>query len=196
MPLRILLLHETHHDLPAVESALHARGDVVRSMAVNALTLHDEISSWNPDLILIASDDAARDVLEQVCVTTQFGARPIVVFTEDDDPEAIRMAIRARVAAYVVAGLSPERLSSVIDVALERFQHDQAQIAALREAERAKQRSESSEAALVRAKSLLRRRGLSEPEAYAWLRREAMRQRVTVAQVAERMVDGALPIRV
>jgi hypothetical protein len=66
-------------------------------MAVDALTLHEEITRWNPDLILIASDDAARDVLEQVCVTTQFGARPIVVFTEDDDAEAMRMAIRARV---------------------------------------------------------------------------------------------------
>lgn len=196
MPLRILLLHDTQHDLPAVESALQSRGDVVRSMAVNALTLHEEITRWDPDLILIASDDAARDVLEQVCVTTQFSARPIVVFTEDDDAEAMRMAIRARVAAYVVAGLSPPRVSSVIDVALERFQHDQAQLLALRQAERTRQRAESREAAVARAKALLRRRGLSEPDAYAWLRREAMRQRVTVADIAAGVVNGSHPIGV
>lgn len=196
MPLRILLLHDTQHDLPSVESALQSRGDVVRSMAVDALTLHEEITRWNPDLILIASDDAARDVLEQVCVTTQFGARPIVVFTEDDDAEAMRMAIRARVAAYVVAGLSPQRLSSVIDVALERFQHDQAQLLALREAERLHQRTESRDAVVARAKALLRRRGLSEPEAYGWLRHEAMRLRVTVAEVAANVVSGAHSVKV
>ena len=51
-------------------------------MPVNALTLQAEVDHWNPDLILIASDDAARDVMEQVCVVSQFRERPIVVFTE------------------------------------------------------------------------------------------------------------------
>ena len=70
--MRILLLHDTQHDLPAVETALAANGDEVRSMAVNALTLHVEIERWNPALILIAADDAARDVLEHVCVASQY----------------------------------------------------------------------------------------------------------------------------
>ena len=92
--LRVLLLHNTQHDLPAVEPVLAAQGYVVRSLAVNALTLQAEVERWNPELILIAADDAARDVVEQICVNSQFRERPIVVFTEDDDPVAMRAAIQ------------------------------------------------------------------------------------------------------
>ena len=88
--LRVLLLHDTQHDLPAVESVLAAQGYNVRSVPVNALTLQDEIERWHPQLILIATDDAARDVMEQVCVVSQLRERPIVVFTENDDPIAMR----------------------------------------------------------------------------------------------------------
>ena len=80
--LRVLLLHDTQHDLPAVESVLLANGYEVRSMAVNAITLQGDVERWDSALILIAAAAAARDVMEQICVSTQCGDRPIVVFTE------------------------------------------------------------------------------------------------------------------
>ena len=192
--LRVLLLHNTQHDLPAVESVLAAQGYVVRSMAVNALTLQAEVQRWNPELILIAADDAARDVVEQICVNSQFRERPIVVFTEDDDPLAMRAAMQARVSAYVVAGMQPKRLRSVIEVALERFKQDQLQIAQIDAARRAaltERAEQARERTVARAKALLRRRGMSEPDAYAALRSQAMRERCSLAEVAERVLDGA-----
>lgn len=185
--MRVLLLHNTQHDLPAVESMLASSGYTVRSVPVNALTLQQEVDLWNPDLILIASDDAARDVMEQVCVVSQFRERPIVVFTEDDDPVAMRSALQARVSAYVVAGLSPKRLHTVIDVALERFKHDQDQYAELVAARRQATRDRT----VAQAKALLRRRGLNEADAYAQLRRQAMAERCSIAEVAERLLAGA-----
>lgn len=185
--MRVLLLHNTQHDLPAVESMLALSGYTVRSVPVNALTLQAEVDHWNPDLILIAADDAARDVMEQVCVVSQFRERPIVVFTEDDDPVAMRSAMQARVSAYVVAGLSPKRLRTVIDVALERFRHDQDQYAQLLDARRQANR----ERVIAQAKALLRRQGLSESDAYAQLRSQAMRDRCTISEIAERLLAGA-----
>lgn len=189
--LRVLLLHNTQHDLPAVESVLAVQGYVVRSMAVSALTLQAEVERWNPELILIAADDAARDVVEQICVNSQFRDRPIVVFTEDDDPLAMRAAMLARVSACVVAGMQPKRLRSVIDVALERFKHDQLQIAQIDAARRAADTEQARERSVAKAKALLRRRGMSEPDAYAALRSQAMRDRCSLAEVAERVLDGA-----
>ena len=186
--LRVLLLHDTQHDLPAVESVLAAHGYKVRSVPANALTLQDEIERWNPELILIASDDAARDVMEQVCVVSQFRERPIVVFTENDDPIAMRSAMQARVSAYVVAGLNTNRLRSVIDVALERFKLDQQEFAHLAEARRLAQQKSGSERAIAQAKALLRRRGMSEPDAYALLRKQAMQARCSIAEIAERVL--------
>lgn len=188
--MRVLLLHDTQHDLPAVESVLASHGYNVRSVAVNAMTLQDEIERWNPELILIASDDAARDVMEQVCVVSQFRERPIVVFTENDDPIAMRSAMRARVSAYVVAGLSTKRLRSVIDVALERFKLDQQEFAQLAAAQRAAQTLQSGERVIAQAKALLRRRGMSESEAYALLRSQAMQARCSIAEIAGRILEN------
>ncbi len=186
--MRILLVHDTRHDLPAVETALAANGDEVRSIAAGAFSLHAEIDQWNPELILIATDDAARDVLEHVCVASQYQERPIVMFTEDDDPIAMRAAMAAGVAAYVVAGMKPQRLRSVIGVALERFSRDQQQFAALAAAQSAVINQDQHERVIAAAKATLRRRGMSEPEAYAALRSQAMRERCTVAEVASRLV--------
>ncbi len=170
---------------------LAAHGYNVRSVPVNALTLQDEIERWNPELILIASDDAARDVMEQVCVVSQFRERPIVVFTENDDPIAMRLAMQARVSAYVVAGLNTKRLRSVIAVALERFKLDQHEFAQLAEARRLAQQKNTNERAIARAKALLRRRGMSEPDAYALLRSQAMQTRCSIAEAAERVLANS-----
>jgi response regulator NasT len=185
---RLLLLHDTEHDLPAIESVLTAHGYRVRSLAANALTMESEIAAWNPEVILIAADNAARDMIEQICVMTQFRERPIVMFTEDDDREAMRSAMQARVAAYVVQGMKPERLRSVIDVALERFRMDQLQYAELAAISLAAERQQSGQRVVAQAKALLRRRGMTEPEAYAALRTQAMQERCTVTEIAERLV--------
>lgn len=186
--MRVLLLHDTQHDLPAVESVLAAHGYQVRSMAVNALTLQDEVDCWNPELILIAADAAARDVMEQVCVSTQFRERPIVVFTEDHDPIAMRAAMQARVSAYVVAGLNPQRIQPVIAVALERFKQDQLHLAELAGAKSAVQSERNAQKSIAQAKALLARRGKSESDAYALLRTHAMRERCSISDIAERIV--------
>jgi two-component system, response regulator / RNA-binding antiterminator len=190
---RILLLHDTQHDLPAVESVLVANGYEVRSVAVDVITLQSEVDRWNPELILIAADNAARDVMEHICVCSQFRERPIVVFTEDRDPVAMRAAMQARVAAYVVAGLNPARVQPVIAVALARFKEDQVQAAQLANAQQSLQIERDGQRSIARAKAMLARRGLAEPEAYALLRATAMRERCTVADAAERMLSNIQP---
>jgi response regulator NasT len=100
----------------------------------------------------------------------------------------VRDAIAAGVTAYVVAGLASERIKPVLEVAMARFQHEQA----LRD-ELAQARSELSQRKLVdRAKALLmKRHGLSEPEAYTRLRRAAMDKGLKIADVAQRILDVA-----
>ena len=167
---------------------LAANGHEVRSIAINAITLQDEVERWNPALILIAADDAAREVMEQICVSTQFRERPIVVFTEDHDPVAMRAAMQARVAAYVVAGLNPQRVQAVIDVALARFKQDQLHLAELASAKHAVLTERNGQRNIAQAKGLLARRGMSESDAYTYLRTGAMRERCSVADMAKRLV--------
>jgi response regulator NasT len=111
-----------------------------------------------------------------------------VLFTDDDDTSHVKDAIAAGVTVYVVAGLAPERIKPVLDVALARFQHEEA----LRR-ELAKTRTQLQDRKLVeRAKGILMKRyGCDEQQAYERLRKAAMDKGLRIAEVAQRLIDVA-----
>ena len=148
--------------------------------------LPDRLAQIQPDMIIIDAESQARDTLEHVVMATRDARRPIVLFTNDDDTSHVPDAIAAGVAAYVVAGLAPERVKPVLDVAMARFRHEEA----LRR-ELANARTELSDRKVIdRAKGLLMtRQGLSEDAAYARLRKAAMDKGLRLVDVAQRILD-------
>jgi len=150
--------------------------------------LPDRLAQIGPDMIIVDAESQARDTLEHVVMATRDARRPIVLFTEDNDTTHVRDAIAAGVTAYVVAGLAPDRVRPVLDVALARFQHEESMRRELADA-----RSQLAERkAIDRAKGLLmQRQGLSEEDAYARLRKAAMDKGLKVAEVAQRILDVA-----
>jgi two-component system, response regulator / RNA-binding antiterminator len=150
--------------------------------------LPDRIAQIGPDMIIVDAESQARDTLEHVVVATRDARRPIVLFTNDDDTTHVRDAIAAGVTAYVVAGLAPERVKPVLEVAMARFQHEEAM-----RRELADVRTQLSERKVIdRAKGLLMtRHSLSEDEAYARLRKAAMDKGLKLADVAQRILDVA-----
>lgn len=157
--------------------------------------LTERLAQLQPDLIMVDAQSDARDALEHVVVATRDARRPIVMFTNDDDSDKARAAVAAGVSAYVVAGLHPERIRPILDVALARFAQEQA----LRQ-ELAQAQSELNELSaemknrkvIDRAKSLLmQRQNLSEEAAYARLRKAAMDKNLKIVEVAQRMLDVA-----
>jgi response regulator NasT len=76
------------------------------------LRLPDVITASQPDLVIIASESAARDTIEHVCVSTQHAPRPIVLFTDNDDAQRIKAALSAGITAYIVDGLRAERVKT------------------------------------------------------------------------------------
>lgn len=148
--------------------------------------LPDRLTQIAPDMIIVDAESQSRDTLEHVVMATREERRPIVLFTNDDDTTHVGAAIAAGVTAYVVAGLAPERVKPVLEVAMARFHHEEG----LRR-ELANARTELSDRKLIdRAKGLLiSRHGLTEEEAYARLRRTAMDKGLKLADVAQRLID-------
>ena len=150
--------------------------------------LHERLSQLQPDLIIVDAESDARDALEHVVMATRDERRPIVMFTNDDDTTHVKDAVAAGVCAYIVAGLSSERIRPILDVAMARFQHEQALRAELADARSALQ----DRKAVDRAKGLLMQRlNISEQAAYDKLRRTAMDKGLKLADVAQRMLDVA-----
>ncbi len=150
--------------------------------------LPDRVSQIAPDMIIVDAQSQARDTLEHVVLASRDARRPIVLFTDDSDTSHVGEAIAAGVTAYVVAGLAPERVKAVLDVAVARFAHEEALRRELDDV-----RTQLSERKVVdRAKRLLMLRdGLDEAAAYARLRKSAMDKGWRLADVAQRVVDIA-----
>lgn len=148
--------------------------------------LPDRLAQIAPDMVIVDAESQARDTLEHVVLATRDARRPIVLFTEDEDTTHVGAAIAAGVTAYVVAGMAPDRVKPVLDVALARFAHEEALRRELADA-----RTELSERKVIdRAKAvLIRHHGLSESDAYARLRKTAMDKGLRLADVAQRLVD-------
>lgn len=148
--------------------------------------LEEQITQLQPDLIIVdAQSDAA---LKQVVAATADARRPIVCFTEDGDRAKMHAAIEAGVSAYVVAGLSAERVKAVLDVAMARFEVDQKLRVELNETKL----KLAERKVIERAKGLLmERHHCSEDDAYRKLRRLAMDKNLKLSEVAQRMLDVA-----
>ena len=150
--------------------------------------LTERLAQLQPDMIIVDAESEARDSLEHVVVATRDARRPIVLFTNDNDTTHVKDAVAAGVSAYVVAGLAPERIRPILDVAMARFEHEQSLRRELAEA-----RTELQDRKVIdRAKSLLmQRQNLTEAAAYARLRKAAMDKGLKLGEVAQRMLDAA-----
>jgi two-component system, response regulator / RNA-binding antiterminator len=150
--------------------------------------LTERLAQLQPDMIIVDAASEARDSLEHVVVATRDARRPIVLFTNDNDTTHVKDAVAAGVSAYVVAGLAPERIRPILDVAMARFEHEQGLRRELADAKGQLQ----DRKVIDRAKSLLmERQNLNEAAAYARLRKAAMDKGLKLGEVAQRMLDAA-----
>ena len=125
---------------------------------------------------LSAAEEISRDNLCAVVMVTAFSQRDVAM-----------KAAEAGAVGYVVKPFTIADLEPTIALALARWrqiQDLQGQVAAL--GDRAKAREE-----VERAKTVLQERfGLSEPEAFSWLRKAAMDRRVTLSEAATALLSG------
>lgn len=150
--------------------------------------LTERLAQLQPDMIIVDAESDARDSLEHVVMATREARRPIVLFTNDNDTTHVKDAVAAGVSAYIVAGLSPERIRPILEVAMARFEHEQRLRTELADAKNELQ----DRKVIDRAKGLLmQRQSLTEQAAFAKLRKAAMDKGLRIGEVAQRMLDAA-----
>jgi response regulator NasT len=175
-----------------LEDALRRHGDLVLALVTGSHELLTAVTRLRPDVIIAAMDSPDRDTLEHMQAVGRDQPCPIVLFTHDGDPRKIEEAIRAGVSAYVVDGLDPRRLRSVVEVAIARFR----QFQRLKE-ELAEARTRLEERKLIeRAKGIvMEQRGVPEPEAYRLLRKMAMDRGLRLGDLASSLIAAAELLR-
>jgi two-component system, response regulator / RNA-binding antiterminator len=186
--LRVLLVTDTDKPIGDLREAFARMGYEMLPAVVSSQALVHRVASERPDVVIIDTESPSRDTLEQLAVMNEMAPRPVLMFSADANQQLIRAAVGAGVTAYLVEGLAIERLAPMLEVALARFAHEEKLRQRLAKAE-----SELADRKLIdRAKRLLMdRRGMSEQEAYASLRKRAMDQGVKLVEVARQVVSVA-----
>ncbi len=186
--LRVLVIDESHTRAGDICASLTLAGHQVAAVMPSAIDLVRHVEATRPDVILIETDSPTRDTLEHLSVLDRANPRPIVMFAQDADSQAIRKAVQAGVSAYVVDGVEASRIKPVLDVAVAQFESH----LALRN-ELAQSNRKLAERKLVdRAKGMLMKaRSLSEDDAYHALRKLAMERGKTIAAVSQDVIDMA-----
>ncbi len=184
----VLVIDESQQRAVEICSGLIQAGHQVAAVLPSALELVARIEEIKPDIILIETESPSRDTLEHLGVMNRDMPRPVIMFSQDDDQDTIRQAIRSGVAAYVVDGFDIDRLRPVVDVAVAHFEEHQALKRELAETSR----KLSERKVIEKAKGILMKsRGMDEEAAYGALRRLAMERSQPLAKVADNLVEMA-----
>jgi two-component system, response regulator / RNA-binding antiterminator len=186
--LHVLIIDANHLRASIIEEGLRESGRVRVSVLQETDELMRRIVEVDPDVIFIDLENPNRDVLEHMFEVSRAVKRPIAMFVDQSDQSSIEAAIEAGVSAYIVDGLKKERVHSILDTAIVRFNAFEKLKRELEDA-----RTELADRKVIeRAKALLMQtRGLSEPDAYALLRKTAMNQNQRIADIAKSLVLAA-----
>ena len=181
---KVLLLTEGSRD-EALGASLAELGYAIVSEVSDARLLRTEVARSAPEVIIVRVDAPSDDLLEAIGAVSAALPRPIVVFAREGTREVIRRAVECGVAAYVVEGWSPERVTPIIEAATARFEA----FDAIRK-ELLSTRTKLDERKVIeKAKGIvMQQRRLTENDAYSALRKMAMDQNLALAEVARRVI--------
>jgi response regulator NasT len=147
----------------------------------------DLAAQYRPNLALLDIKMPDMDGLAAASAIVGLKSTAVVMLTAFSQSELIQRAVAAGAMGYLVKPFKPEELQATLTVAWQRYSQ-------LREEQ---QRTRDLEQSLADRKTIERARGLvqhrlalSEQDAYTWLRKAAMDQRLSLAEVARRTIEG------
>lgn len=183
----ILIIDEDPDRAAIVERGLVEAGYARVSRIGTSFNLVDRVQALAPDVIIIDLENPDRDTLEQMLQVSRAIARPIAMFVDQSDNTMIRAAVQAGVSAYVVDGLRQDRIKPIVEMAISRFDA----FDKLRRERDDAQAKLQDRKIIERAKGLLmREKGLTEDDAYALLRKNAMQQNRKIADIAQSVITA------
>jgi response regulator NasT len=187
-PVKIVIVDESPIRAAILEEGLRDAGYTAVHHISEMTNLLATIYKIDPDVIVIDLENPRRDMLEQMFQVSRAVRRPIAMFVDQSDTASIQASVDAGVSSYIVDGLKKERIKSIIDLCVSRFNA----FAKLQD-ELEKTKSALEERKVIdRAKGILMKaKNFTEEEAYVLLRRTAMNEKKRIAEVAQSVVTAA-----
>jgi len=185
---KIVIVDESPIRAAILEEGLREAGYTGVVLISEMQSLLARIYALDPDIILIDLENPSRDVLEQMFQVSRAVRRPIAMFVDQSDAASIQASVDAGVSAYIVDGFKKERIKSILDLCVSRFNA----FAKLQdELDRTKNALEERKV-IDRAKGILMKlKGLTEEEAYVLMRSTAMREKKKIGEIAQSILTAS-----
>jgi len=186
--LKIVIVDENPVRAAVLKDGLREAGHMNVSHIDDRTGLLARIYAIDPDVILIDLENPSRDVLEQMFQVSRAVKRPVAMFVDQSDTASIQASVDAGVSAYIVGNLQKDRIKTILDLCVSRFN---AFSRLQDELDRAKSALEDRKV-IDRAKAILMKaKSLTEEDAYGLLRKTAMNENKKIAEVAQSVITAA-----
>lgn len=185
--MRIAIVDESAARASIIQEGLVALEGYELFVVTERRGLLARIAEIDPDIVLMDLGNPSRDVLEEYFAVSRALQRPIAMFVDESDDEAIVASVEAGVSSYVVDGLAPNRIRPILDLAVTRFN---AFSRLQRDLADAKGKLAERDTVDRAKRILMQTRGFPEPKAYAEMRNAAMNQGKRIAEIAEAIVTA------
>jgi len=185
--LRVLVVEDETLVGMGLQDQLARLGHDVVAQAASAAEALERFRQLQPDLVLLDVRLNGGDGIELASQCLKLRRVPMIVISAFSDPELIRRAAEAGVHGYLVKPVEQGQLAAQLEVTVKRF----------REGEQLRLEKEQLAANLEtrklveKAKGIfMRRLNLDEPEAHKRLQQESQKRRVSLAELAKKIIES------
>ncbi len=182
----ILLIDENHQRAESLSLALNNSRYKISHLANSELSLLKQVDEIQPDIIVIDIESPNRDILDSLSTISHFNPKPVVMFSGEKDTDTINQYIESGVSAYVVGDLQAERVKPILDAAVARFREFQKLKVELSDT---KQQLASRNLIDQAKRLLMKKKNLSEDDAFKAMRKTAMDTGQKLDDVAKTLIS-------
>jgi response regulator NasT len=182
----ILLIDENHQRAESLSLALNNSRYKISHLANSELSLLKQVDEIQPDIIVIDIESPSRDILDSLSTISHFNPKPVVMFSGEKDTDTINQYIESGVSAYVVGDLQADRVKPILDAAVARFREFQKLKVELSDT---KQQLASRNLIDQAKRLLMKKKNLSEDDAFKAMRKTAMDTGQKLDDVAKTLIS-------
>ncbi|HMJ45474.1 MAG TPA: ANTAR domain-containing protein [Pseudolabrys sp.] len=186
--LKIAIVDESPVRAAILEDGLREAGFTQVERIAETRNLLARVYAMDPDVILIDLESPSRDELEQMFQVSRIVKRPIAMFVDQSDTASIQASVDAGVSAYIVGNLQKDRIKTILDLCISRFNafsRLQGELDQAKDALRERKVIDRAKGVLMKLKKL------SEEDAYALLRKTAMNEHRKIVEIAQSVLTTA-----
>ncbi len=182
---KVVIVDDHAPSRAAVAEAVTIQGGQVLGNGSKVEDVSHLVDKHRPDAVIMAVGLPDGDGVEAARQVMASGACPVVLLTSHTDFAVSSRAIQAGVLAFLAKPLRPEELGPALDVAVSRFR----ELSAVRLENETLKRTLETRKLVERAKGILMKRlGLSEPDAFRRIQKTAMDTRKPMSEVAQALL--------